>query len=367
MTVRIGSSLLLSLVGVLVFACTAASSDDVLVATRPDASAPIFVDSDGGSVPDASGIVGLCPSAKCPPGHATCPHSQFPCTDLRSDDDNCGACGNVCPQLGGGNNLNMHGAMQCVDGQCKLSCDVGYANCNGLVEDGCEANLVSNESCGECGAACPANHACLGSNLSPTCECTIYGSCGACGNLCPENTEPPFPPEWNASYDCRAGECNKPGCQTGYQDCNGDFDKADGNGCETNTFNDPLNCGGCGTKCLVSEGEICESGRCICRCGAPCSQTALDTDVNNCGACGFACPEGEYGTDDHASRACTDGVCGFRCAALWGDCDGKTSNGCETNLGSDPQNCGACGARCDAVEGQACVDGRCTTEECTIK
>jgi hypothetical protein len=80
-------------------------------------------------------------------------------------------------------------------------------------------------------------------------------------------------------------------------------------------------------------------------------EVALATDVGNCGACGNVCSE------PHAFAACTAGVCKVAaCSAGFGDCDGQSGNGCETDLAVDPSNCGACGNVC-AV---ACSGGVCT-------
>ena len=68
-----------------------------------------------------------------------------------------------------------------------------------------------------------------------------------------------------------------------------------------------------------------------------------------------------------AFRTCEQGACGYSCSPNFADCDSDTANGCETDVLSDPMNCGGCGIRCDGVEGQPCVDGKCLTKECDIK
>lgn len=45
------------------------------------------------------------------------------------------------------------------------------------------------------------------------------------------------------------------------------------------------------------------------------------------------------------------------CEAGWADCDGSAASGCETDVATSAQHCGACGVAC--APGQVCVDGQC--------
>jgi hypothetical protein len=45
------------------------------------------------------------------------------------------------------------------------------------------------------------------------------------------------------------------------------------------------------------------------------------------------------------------------CNKWYGDCDGKPSNGCETDLKHDDKNCGSCGNECEY--GEICALGFC--------
>lgn len=65
------------------------------------------------------------------------------------------------------------------------------------------------------------------------------------------------------------------------------------------------------------------------------------SDVRHCGMCNLACPLGP----PNATSRCTAGACRLRCDALFADCDGDASNGCETRLTTDA-DCGVCGRRC---------------------
>jgi hypothetical protein len=201
---------------------------------------------------------------------------------------------------------------------------------------------------------------------------TDEANCGACGNVCNE-PRPAFPQDWHAKYGCVDGACYVPICRPGWFDCNGDFLDPGGDGCEINGDEDTANCGGCGLACGV--GEVCDYGRCKCACGTGCS-FPLEADVDNCGACGFRCPGARsplpqmsepFVDISHGGPICDRGLCDYRCSEGWADCDGDIQNGCETRLLDDPRHCGTCGVRCDGVEGQACVEGVCTTKGCTVQ
>ena len=134
-----------------------------------------------------------------------------------------------------------------------------------------------------------------------------------------------------------------------------------------NTNTDVSNCGACGRGCpQVPHATIgCAAGTCVilsCNNGfADCNhlyadgcETNILTDVNNCGACGRACGR----PPNVASVACTAGACVIvSCNAGFADCDHVFSNGCETNINIDPRNCGACGRVCAPT--QRCVNGQC--------
>lgn len=84
--------------------------------------------------------------------------------------------------------------------------------------------------------------------------------------------------------------------------------------------------------CESSE-EVCDCGFCESCCGVG-NCVDLDSDVNNCGACGISCGPGEQ---------CCSATC--------------------KDLQSDPLNCGACGTVCGADE--VCDSGTCKCPELT--
>ncbi len=70
-------------------------------------------------------------------------------TDTRTSATHCGACSNRCALPGA--------TAGCVGGACSVaSCDAGRADCNGDASDGCEATTASDPmNCGACGTVCP--------------------------------------------------------------------------------------------------------------------------------------------------------------------------------------------------------------------
>jgi hypothetical protein len=265
-----------------------ASLRDVLAA---DAAA------DGGARADVSVA-----DVGCPLGLILCAGR---CVDATSDPVHCGGCGLRC--AGGAN-----GAAACTSGACALACAPGFANCDGLLANGCEVDTRSSrEHCGACGAACSFA---------------------------------------NATATCAAGTCALGACAAGYGDCDG----VAANGCEA-SLTTADRCGACGRACGGAT-PVCDgaAGSCVSgcragesRCGDACVSTG--TDPMNCGACGARCaiPNG--------APRCAAGACAVAsCAAGFGDCDGAPANGCEANLRTDRANCGRCGNRpseaCNGVD-----------------
>jgi len=98
--------------------------------------------------------------------------------DLDTDTSNCGSCGNVCG--------DAHATAACTSGTCTLTCDDGYADCDDDASDGCEADLASAGSCGDCGVTCSdPTPLCVGSGTSFSCESSCPGSAPTlCGSSC---------------------------------------------------------------------------------------------------------------------------------------------------------------------------------------
>lgn len=373
-------------------------SDDDAGSSTPSFTPP----SDGGDAdvePTPTETLNTCIGTECVWPRATCDDGSIArCNiDLLTDNDNCGECGNKC---GSYKPLSM--GTQCTEGKCRPFCtDSARQDCNGRLEDGCESNVLRDRNnCGQCGNQCPEglscengacacsypevvqNGACVCGYGTVLCDgyCTDVSidnwNCGSCGIVCPYVDMPCDPKDLPpyTSYSCAGGQCGQFGCSDyRRKDCNGDLslgcDSSDG--CEVDISTDPENCGACGNKC--APGQYCRQygGKYQCVCGpgeTACGDLAgsgdiscvdVSSDTANCGACGHACP-----TLPNAKAVCQSGICGFECPPNKADCNGDWTDGCEVDLLSNMKNCGACGQACDVDGGQPCVNGSCLMVEC---
>ncbi len=205
-------------------------------------------------------------------------------------------------------------------------------------------------------AGCPTGQTscggvCVNTQIDPN-------NCGLCGNIC---TPPP-----NMSASCVNGVCQYL-CNPGYVDCNNN--QADG--CEVFVQTDVNNCGNCGLICAFRPNTIrtCVNGVCTYSCNpgfGDCNgnpndgcETSLNS-TSNCGGCGLVCPGAP-----NASPVCTGGICGINCVGSFRNCDGNNANGCEINITTDSQNCGACGNVCSLPNAMAtCSGGICQVGAC---
>jgi hypothetical protein len=186
-------------------------------------------------------------------------------------------------------------------------------------------------------------------------------NCGSCGHACAGA---------NSTQACQGGACTITQCAPGFADC----DLKPDTGCETAITTDVVNCGGCGNVCamLPNSTPSCTGGHCdnnVCLFGyAHCSANPAEgCEVNvlsspqNCGKCGNVCA-----APANATAGCSGGKCGVgACSPLWGDCDLNAANGCEKDLSGDLMNCGACGSRCGPAHSMpACLNGQCGIVGC---
>ena len=255
-------------------------------------------------------------------------------------------------------------------------CDPGTADCDGMPGNGCEADLSSTTSCGDCTTVCsgdtplcsddgagsfecissctpPASTLCGGSCVDTN---TSTSHCGRCDNPCPD------PP--NASPRCSSGSCGF-SCDSGFDDC----DSMGGSGCET-SLTTLTDCGDCGTACSRAHAtatcstrmcrlDTCNSGwdNCDSDFGNGC-ETSVRT-LTDCGDCGTTCSRA------NAAAECSTGSCRIdSCNGGWGNCDGIYPNGCETRLNT-LSNCGGCRTTCSRANAIAtCSTGMCRLDTC---
>jgi len=99
---------------------------------------------------------------------------------------------------------------------------------------------------------------------------------------------------------------------------------------------------------IVSFYLSCTGG--LTNCSGECVDTA--TDLQHCGGCDTPCDF------DNAAAVCEEGECSMgECETGWEDCNDDPADGCEVNTAGDRENCGECGYVCP--DGLGCIDGEC--------
>ena len=269
------------------------------------------------------------------------------CADLSTDNNNCGACGTLCPA-----------GQRCLDRRCQVTCSVGQTTCNGV----CRDLQTDNLNCGACGTTCAAGTTCSAGVCVVSCSASLTQCSGTCVNLQTDNANC-----GNCGLACAPGQvCSRGTCATSCATTLATCPSSAGAYC-ANTQNDPSNCGACGRNCALAHTAVtsCVAGACaVASCAAnfaDCDRDAtsgceanLQTDNANCGACGRACVLA------NAASTCTAGACAVTtCNAGFRDCNGVAIDGCEVNTQTDNANCGACGVTCTA--GRVCSGGVCGT------
>jgi hypothetical protein len=231
-------------------------------------------------------------------------------------------------------------------------CPAGTSDCNGR----CVNLQLDSENCGQCGNSCPNAQLCSQGLCGTTCQTPLLqcnmtcvdprSDADHCGNCAP------CPNVLNGARGCMNGQCGIASCTGGYADC----DQNPSNGCEVNLQSDTKSCGACGKACAM--GQVCANGQCADNCPMPltsCNGSCVDTttDPDHCGACATICAMVPNGTRGCSNKVCTVGTCnpGFA------NCDSNVANGCEVDLDTDLKNCGQCGHAC--ANNQTCTNGVC--------
>lgn len=265
--------------------------------------------------------------------------------DTANDEDNCGSCDNDCSAAPRVN------AAICADSKCGIeSCDTGYADCDGDAVSGCEANLRSVATCGNCNRDCR--------NLLNVAQstCSSGGSCGIAS------------------------------CNSGFSNCDG----IASNGCETTGA-----CPRCGDGIVNVSGEECDegdssNGLTTCGCQSDCTFSGMMVTCNDdafctasdtCNGSGFCvgsgdtcdtggttpfCDEQNNECDECQSVSdCTNGLAcdGTDTCASNGSCQTSTPPSCGTN-----EVCTEPSGGCDCAVGfvRQGTSGPCVPRECTV-
>ena len=220
-------------------------------------------------------------------------------------------------------------------GQCAVgTCSTGFANCNNMATDGCEADLSKVETCGSCTTRCDATAPlCSGSNGTYQCvtgctapTSTLCGSqcvdvntnashCGACMMPCPTKT--------NGDSVCVSRMCDFT-CHGGYHKCTA-----------TQTCASDTDINACGDTCKKCEvpanGRVsCTAGDCAVTCNTnyhQCGTTCVDD--NSPATCGTtSCSPCPTPTDPNADPmpTCINKTCGFKCKTGFNLCGGACSD-----------------------------------------
>lgn len=161
----------------------------------------------------------------------------------------------------------------------------------------------------------------------------------------------------NAGASGSSGSAGAAGCSAPLTDCGGTC---------VDLTQDPNNCNGCATQCAIHSNATpaCVASTCANTCASgwgDCDgmvangcESDVTGDTQNCGACKHIC--GNANTVG-AMAVCTNNACVFNCTPGTTHCSGNDITGCETSIGGDPNNCGACGFACGGTI--PCVDGVC--------
>ena len=181
------------------------------------------------SAPDGETAV---PAPFCASGKTTCDGA---CTDLASNQDNCGACGLACQPM-----------ERCQHGACTfIGCDPNLVVCDGICN-----TFDDPKTCGSCATACPTGQVCSLQKCTTACAAGLTTCDGACANLAID--------KYNCGacgktcdLSCVAGKCTSD-CPAGWKSCVA--------GCR-DIANDRLHCGICGNECAA--GESCAQGKCV--------------------------------------------------------------------------------------------------------
>jgi hypothetical protein len=178
----------------------------------------------------------------------------------------------------------------CAGASCVYRCVAGFADCDNIAANGCEAPLGTPQNCSACGMSC--------TGATPVCEASMrcVSGCGAmsnCGGACVDLQTSAMHcgmcgRACTGGQSCVAGVCR---CAAGQTLCSG--------AC-VDVQASPVHCGMCGRACAAR--QSCVAGACQCPTGQTlCSGACVDvqTSAAHCGMCGRSC----------ATGGCNGGTC----------------------------------------------------------
>ncbi len=238
---------------------------------------------------------------------------------------------------------------------CVPDCAAGF-HCS---DGNCVADSVDDASVGDLPMGCAP--ACSGG----TPHCNASGHCVAClaDTDCPNGTYCNVISPTVAS--CVQGCMSDDRCGGGQKCCN--------KRCSDIT-SDAFNCGSCGNACSTNHAQAtcsasaCQAGACDTGWG-DCNgdskdgcETNLHVDPANCTMCGMGC------SLPNANTLCSDGCYISSCTFGYDDCNVDPTDGCEAQVLTDVANCGACGATCNGLPNAkaTCTDGNCVLGQCNV-
>lgn len=178
----------------------------------------------------------------------------LPCNAPGADPNSCGCPDQPDAICCGGRCQDQNDPLNC--GSCSNICSTRESCCDKQC-----VQTNTDAECGGCGISCTGATHCCGASCIDTSN--NNDNCGSCGNPC------------TGGNVCVGGTCQ---CPSGQTLCNGV--------CCNGTCSDGLCCPNGFTNCL---------GRCV----------DLQTDLGNCGRCGFSCSAGDVGS----TRVCSNGAC----------------------------------------------------------
>ncbi len=284
------------------------------------------------------------PTATVSPGEASpsSPPSCLPNCEGKAcgDSDGCGgACTTgSCPD-----------GQFCQGGHCVSSCTPGWTLCAGA----CVETQVDADHCGGCNRPC---------FVQPPESCGTNGQC--IGGVCQH---------WGTDTICSVASCADAGTLSllAYCDGNGICPPSSQQMCSGYCDAATRSCKQCTMHSQCGSAAWCNSGRCQAKSpnGWKCYTGGWAAACQSGYCVGGYCCSSACVAPRNASSHCNTGTCVFRCKTGFSDCNGDlnalSTDGCETELMADDDNCGACGRRC-ALESlcpdgtlRSCVNGDC--------